>query len=514
MASICGIVARRRHSKILEEMALGKSLGLGLLEIRLDFLSRDIRFKQILGARPCPLIATIRRKKDGGQWYGEEDRRQALLRLAIAEGFDYVDIEFDAAHDVKRYGSTKRIVSFHDMAGFPADIEALHGEMIQRDADIVKLAVRAEKASDNAKVLALLAKTSFPTIAICMSEWGFPSRILGAKLGSPFTYAALNPLRIVAPGLPTVADLRDVYHYESIDAATEIYGVIGDPIAQSLSPLVHNASFRRLGLNKAYVPFRVTSADLEAFLKGIEVVRPRGLSVTIPHKRAMLQFGIVADDLVRRAKSANTRLKTDGGWTLHNTDGSAGVESLLSVTPEDPETGFRSVADRQVLILGAGGVACSIAHALKDAGAFVTVTSRRPEEGKSLAAQINCRFLEWHERYRELFEVLVNCTPVGMHPDVQATPFHQGTLREGMVVMDTVYHPENTLLVREARERGCLVATGVEMFVRQAEAQFRLFTGRSAPPDLMRELVREELSPARRMLREDRLAREAQPEKA
>ena len=506
MAELCGVIARKRHEKIFEEMAGAHRLGLNLLEIRLDFLNREPRFKEIVARRKCPIIATIRRKKDGGLYTGKEEKRRALLRAAIAEGFDYVDIEADVALSVPRYGDAKRIVSHHDFSHVPDNLEGLFTDLQDLDADILKIAVKTKKASDCFRVLSLMATAKKPTVAFCMGEYGLPTRILCAKMGAPFSYAAFNVMRIVAPGMMTVDDMRHLYHFEKIDAATQVYGLVGEPVSHSLSPLVHNVCFRQLGLNKVYVPFRVSPDDLPAFLKGAAEFPVFGLSVTIPHKEAVTAHGVTDDVIVRSSGSANTMMRTDRGWKLYNTDGPAAVSALMSVLPIDPESGLRSLADRKVLLLGSGGAAAGIAAALKEEGASVSISSRTNERARALASKVGCRSLEWEQIYAGIYDVVVNATPLGMHPNVGEVSYHQSALREGMVVMDVVYHPENTALVSEAKLRGCRVATGVDMFVRQAEEQFRLFCdGRSPPSGLMVDLVREEFSPARSMLRQARL---------
>jgi 3-dehydroquinate dehydratase/shikimate dehydrogenase len=147
------------------------------------------------------------------------------------------------------------------------------------------------------------------------------------------------------------------------------------------------------------------------------------------------------------------------------------------------------------LVLGAGGIARAVAHALHREGALVSVTNRTPERGHKLAEEVGCRYVEWAGRHSVLCDMVINCTSVGMHPNLDETPLHHSYLKPGLIVFDTVYTPETTLLVREARARGCHVITGVELFVRQAELQFRLFTGREPPENLVRQVVRRALSP-------------------
>lgn len=508
MADLCVTIARRRHRKALEELEAADAAGVRLVELRLDYLAQEPRLGDFIRHRRCPMIATIRRKDDGGMWSGTETERRKLLRSAIVAGFDYVDLEHDIAGSIARYGSTRRIVSIHDFRGMPEDLSALHARLKACDADVVKVAARVNHPAENFRLLRLIRKADIPTVAIGMGDLGSPSRILGAKFGSPFTYAAFGADRLVAPGILTLEQMREIYRYESIDADTEIYGVIGDPIVQSLSPLVHNAAYEALRLNKVYVPFRVPSGTLDAFLREVKKAEVGGLSVTIPHKEGVLAFGDPVDPIVARTKSANTLVRRkDGGYDLYNTDARAALDAILeglkAMHPElaDPLVG------RTALILGAGGVARTLAFALRDNKALVTIANRTADKAHRLAAEVGCTFVDWAERHAGHHDLVINGTKVGMVPNAGGSPYHAGSLAAGMLVFDTVYNPESTQLILDARSRGVTTVTGVEMFVRQAEAQFRLFTGQAPPAGLMASLVREELSPARNMLRQARLGK-------
>ncbi|MGL5095310.1 MAG: type I 3-dehydroquinate dehydratase, partial [Planctomycetia bacterium] len=510
MAQSCVIVGRSRHKKMVEEMQAAVDAGARLVELRLDFLQHDPKISEILRHRRVPLVATVRRKADGGRWAGSEEARLKLLRLLIAAGFDYVDLEDDVAGSIPRFGATKRIVSMHDFEGMPADLEARHARMAALDADVVKMAVTAHHPCVNFRLLQLVKNATVPTVAFGMGDLGFPSRILGAKYGSPFTYAAFNEERVVAPGLPTFEKLREVYRYDSIGPATKVFGVVGDPIGHSLSPLVHNAAMEKIGYDGVYVPWRIPQGSLDAFLTTAAAQFPfDGLSVTIPHKQAILPHGAAGDELTTTCGAANTMVRAAPGEAMkvYNTDAAAAVAALrTALTEADGAT--RLVAGLKVLLIGSGGVARTIAHALNAAGAIVTVSGRNELKVADLAQEVGCLALDWSQRRSQHFDVVVNATPVGMEPHVEATPIEPEALQAGMIVFDTIYTPENTRLVQAAKARGCRVATGVEMFIRQAEAQFLLFTGQPAPVGLMEAIVREESSPAKAMLREARLRAE------
>jgi 3-dehydroquinate dehydratase/shikimate dehydrogenase len=494
--------------------------GAQLIELRLDFLSHAPDFKRLLTRKPCDMVATLRRPQDGGRWKGTEDERKLLMRQCIVGGFEWVDIETDIAAEIPRFGDTRRIVSYHSVREMPEKLEQIHAEMCKQDADIVKIVVRAQRPMDNLRVLKLMHNAPKPTIAFCLGELGFPSRILSGRLGAPWTYAAFNKERGIAPGLPSFEEVRRIYRYDKLDSKTAVYGLIGDPVAHSLSPLVHNLLFQRHGVNGVYVPFRVARGDLEEFVKAFESLPVRGYSVTIPHKEAAAHTAPQKDPLALRIGAANTLVRLDSapqhqgivarealevladagqqrGFIAYNTDAQAAVDSLLANLPVVPDAPPPTIATRTVLILGAGGAARAVAHAMQREGAAVTVTNRTNERALQLAQELGCRALAWDARHSVTCDTLVNCTSVGMEPEVDEIPVHTSFLKPGLVVFDCVYTPENTLLINAARKRNCHVITGVEMFVRQAALQFRLFTGVEPSLEYLRDLVRKSLSHVR-----------------
>jgi 3-dehydroquinate dehydratase/shikimate dehydrogenase len=492
---ICVVIARTRHKMMLIEVQEAVKRGAKLVELRLDYLARSPDFKRLLAERPCPLIATVRRPEDGGRWNGTEQARRMLLRQAIVAGFDWIDLETDVADEIRRYKDVKRIISYHNLHETPADLDDIYQRMCQQDPDIVKVAVTAQNPGDNLRVLSLLANAPRPTVTICMGDMGGPSRVLSAKFGAAFTYAVFNKEYRVAPGMLSYDELQNVYRYDSINADTQVYGVIGDPVAHSLSPLIHNAAFAQLGINAVYLPFRVPRSQLPGFLNDFDRVPLQGYSVTIPHKEAAAALAHRKDEWVGLTNSANTLVRGGDGWAAYNTDAQAALTSLLSALPASRQNRPLPLEGRTVLLLGAGGVVRSLAHAIRRAGGEVIITGRTAARAQKLAAEVGGQAVDWTARDRTPCDIIVNGTPVGMHPNVDETPMPAGALKPGLIVMDTVYTPENTLLIKDARSRGCQVRTGVDMFVRQAAMQFKLFTGHDAPLDLMYKLVKRALSP-------------------
>jgi 3-dehydroquinate dehydratase/shikimate dehydrogenase len=495
MTILCTVIGRNRHKMIQAEIQEAARQGAQMIELRLDYLTKSPDFKRLLALKPCPLIATVRRQEDGGRWTGTEAARQMLLRQAVVAGFDWVDLETEVATVIGRFKNIKRIVSYHNLREIPDDLEELYLRMCEQDADVVKIAVRAQKVSDNLRVLKLMENPPVPTIALCLGDLGFPSRILAAKFGAPFIYAAFNIERTLSLGIPYFGEMKNTYFLEQVNQATKVFGVIGDPIGHSLSPVIHNAAMRKLGINGVYIPFRVPRGELSVFLKAYEAIPVKGYSVTIPHKEAALALAKTKDQTATIVGAANTLVMQEDGFTAYNTDLDAFRDSLTAALGASADGAASTLSGKGVLVLGAGGVARAVARALQSEGARITVANRSSERAQDLAEDVGCRFVNWEARHNVISDLLINCTPVGMHPHIDEIPVHTSFLRPELAVMDTIYTPENTLLIKEALARGCKVVTGVEMFIRQAATQFRLFTGQEAPLDLLRSIVKRALSP-------------------
>ncbi len=531
---ICVSIGRGRHREMIAEHKYLAEQGVSLIELRVDWIMRPVNLTRLFADRPCPAIFTCRRESDGGKWSKPESERLMLLRSAIAAGIDYVDLEEDIAASIPRYGKTKRIVSYHNFRETPANLEEIHQRMAALDADVVKLATMAHCQHDNLRMLRLVQSAKIPTVGLCMGEVGMPSRVLCLKFGSPFSFAAFHADRSLAPGQLSFKDMRELYRADKINADTEVYGVVADPVAHSMSPRIHNTGFGRLGLNKVYVPFRVGREELPTFLANCREFGVKGLSVTIPHKEEALRLLSRTDEASEQIGAVNT-IDLSGPTAIGaNTDCDAAMSAILRVfrpdsadkaagtaasvgatgvtglsTPATGEqsagassTGVTGMLDKplshvRALILGAGGAARAVVYGLRSAGAVCVITNRTPERAADLARRFAAESIPWEDRGRERYDLVVNCTPIGMHPNVDETPLEARFFGPRTVVFDTVYNPEQTLLVKHARESGSQVITGVDMFVAQAARQFEIFTGQSPPLEAMRDQVRRSISAAR-----------------
>jgi len=480
---------------------------------------------------PLPCIVTIRPTWEGGMYGGSETDRVSLIE-AIGTSDDaprYIDVELDAYrtsrnrrqkvnlavdHDQQvRDVEPSLILSTHDFRGRPADLRV--AAMASEPAcAVMKIAWMARSLRDNLEVIDLLVERVKPTVAMCMGEFGLMSRVLAPKFGGLFTFAALERGSESAPGQPTLDEMRKLYRFDRIGAPTRVYGIVGWPVGHSRSPHFHNDAFERAGFDGVYLPLPVP-AEWEHFKAtvGALVDHPRldlrGASVTIPHKAHCVRFvrerGGRVSALAAALGAANTLIVDDDGLLVcANTDAPAAVAELARAL--DIASGrFDGV---RVAVLGAGGVARAVAGGVALAGGHAVVFNREPVRAAELAAELTaglaaldraqldrCEIVESPSDSvdmgtivagdaavltTERFDAFVNCTPVGMQggpaPDgnplelLAGSAFTWERLR-GAVVMDTVYAPEITPLLRRAREHGARCVTGLAMFTEQATRQ-------------------------------------------
>jgi len=270
------------------------------------------------------------------------------------------------------------------------------------------------------------------------------------------------------------------------DTNTALYCVLGDPVAHSLSPVMLNRAFAHHGLNAVYLAFRVT--NLKAAIGGLRALDIRGASITLPHKSRVMAYLDDIDPVAAKIGAVNTIINNNGRLIGKNSDVTGALDALRAET---------ELAARKVLIIGAGGAARAIGYGVHTAGARVTITNRSPQTGSDLATDLEVDFLPLAEISTGSFDILINTTPVGMHPDVEAVPIPSGILSPGMLVMDIIYNPLETTLLKTAARTGCRTIDGVAMFINQGARQFEWWTGRKAPVDIMRQAVIENLQESR-----------------
>ncbi len=469
-----GVIVLSRHAM---------AAGADLVEVRLDTCVK-------LGAEPgavvaaiphlaLPTILTIRHPSENGDWQASDVERVRWFNQAGVLGVAWIDAELAqwsalTSAGLVRPPSTKLILSYHDFDGMGQDLTRRIATMRSLGADVAKIAVRPNDAAELAIIRDCYQASTGPLTVIGMGEHGLPSRLLAGAWGAAVTFARLDGDVGSAPGQPTVGELLKLYRIKQQNAQTKIYGVVGSPVSHSLSPLIHNTAFGQHKLNAVYVPFRVE--DVVAFWRacGDWIA---GLSITIPHKTALIGQMHTIEDLARRIGAMNTvyrdrDLKPVGA----NTDALAVISCV--------EEQICTVKDRCVLVLGAGGVGRAIGVAMKEKGARVIIVNRTADKAKDLAQEIGVEFMTLDQALMISFDVLVNGTSAGMgKPD--ESPWPSEHHREDSVVFDTVYHPLETKLLRDAQRAGARTVGGLQMLIRQALGQYQRWTGREAPEHLM-----------------------------
>lgn len=502
---------------LAQQVAAARAAGADLVELRLDYLRDWAVVEPLLAAGSnLPVILTLRSADQGGRWTGTEAERLAVLTHLAHQGPAYVDVEYSAwrrsaavrsalaevcdlhvGADARRSHAKRAkgarcglILSRHDLRRPPRNLSSVCDRLATTPADVVKIVAAARDATDACRMLAELERWRGrrDVVALSLGDAGLATRVLAAKFGGALTFACLDPRGASAPGQPTVRELRETYRWESIGTSTRVYGVVGWPLAHSLGPRVHNAAMSATGVDGVYVPWPVRPGyrALARFLDTLTAhpeLGVMGLSVTSPHKenvyRWLRQHGHTVRGDAAACRAVNTLIRcSPSGWEGANTD-VQGVREAF-----DPlDLGL--VSGRRVAVLGAGGAARAAIVALRNHARLITVYARSPHRTRGLVREFACRVEAWGDRESLDADVLINATPIGQWPAVDATPVPEHVLKPGMVVFDAVYQPRATRLLRAAEKRGCRVVYGDEMFIGQAAAQYELWHWNAAPRDAM-----------------------------
>ena len=474
---------------------LGTSPPLGF-ELRLDYLRDHSELETELHGMLSRLrypqtIATCRRVEAGGRFQGSVEDQLAVLTAAARAGCQWVDIEIESVKAVRNlpfkvFAPSKVIVSYHNYKN-TRDLGAVYRRLARLPVEAVKIASQAQNLQDNLKVLKLLKSNRRRRprlVALAMGNSGICSRVMAFRWGCPFTYASLGNHHAVAGGQLAINHMRSVYHVEHLDERTQLYGVVGTHSAMSLSPAMQNIAFQAKRVNALYLPCE--TARLSDFLKFARSLKFAGFSITMPFKRAIMKELVWMDPLAEKIGACNTVAVRHGKWMGWNTDSTAVTEVL---------TKRLRLPGSRILILGAGGAARAAAFALRAENADVFIAARREAVARKLARSVGAEAVPWENADNLDVDAVINATPVGMSPHSDAHPLDLARLRT-RVVFDMVYFPVETRFLSEARGRGLVTISGLEMLVAQGARQFEIWTGLSAPRALMEQAIRQALSHA------------------
>ncbi len=463
-----------------------------LAEVRLDYL-RDFDFtdpqslKKLLEDKTIPVIITCRARSEGGRQMVAEDVRLRLL-VEGAQWAEWCDIEYSSFDRVASLSPdySRMIISYHNFSETPADLENIYAKLSLLPAAVCKIATQANDFADSMTILRLLDRAhgeGRKLIALAMGEAGVITRVMALARGGFLTFGSLGQGRESAPGQLTCRELKQVYRVDYLSPKTTITGIIGKPVSHSASPAMHNAAYGALWLDFVYLPFEVD--DLRKFFDTIRSEPMRGLSVTIPHKVAVMNFLDEIDETARKIGAVNTIVVRDGRFFGYNTDAAGAMGPLEKICELEGES---------CAVLGAGGAARAVVYGLVERGAAVTVFARDLGRARPLTESFGVRVLPLAEFSASDARIVINTTPLGMHGhSVGQSAVPRETLRGRSIAYDLVYNPLATRFLYDAKAEGCRIITGLEMLVFQAALQFNLLTGFDVPVELMRRAAGERI---------------------
>ncbi len=461
------------------------------LEFRLDYLEKPLlalpKLKQFLQDHSqATAIATCRRAPNGGKFKGAVAAEMEVLQKAASSGFHIVDVELQTAESLKKGDLDKLreqgaalIVSYHDFEA-TRDLDGIFNRMLPFQAEFIKIVPTAKTLSDNVTLMRFLEATAdrANVIGICMGDYGVISRVLGVRAGSMFTFAAATTGEETGPGQIAARTLVETYRIDQVDAATKVYGVAGNPIKHSLSPIMMNTAFRRETVNAVYLALQTSKlSDLMNLVKEIPL---QGLSVTMPLKQEIMKHLERTDLLSAKIGAVNTVSRMpDGKLYGFNTD-VAGI-----VGPLEKRLALKGA---KVLVMGAGGAGRAAVFALRDKGAEVFILNRTAPTAAKLAKESGAKVIKREAVAKTTFDVIINATPIGQTGQKQQSLLEPKEINASFV-FDFVYNPVETPLIRMARQKNIPIITGVEMFVQQGCRQFEIWTGKPAPEEEMLRVV-------------------------
>ena len=460
-----------------------------IIEIRFDHLDpRDLDRALSLAESERTLLFTFRPSEEGGRDLPFDERLRFWEKVLNSHRNDLmIDLECDPkllmAIDPP---GIKRIVSRHHFERVE-DLDSTW-DSLAAFSDIGKIAITADDIVETIPLWKLLDKAdrnNKKIIPIAMGEAGKWTRILGLAHGAFMTYASLDEGDETAPGQVTARDLVETYRVKELNKSTEVYGVMGDPVASSLSPYIHNPAFASAGLNAVFVPLMVR--DLDAFIERMVLPKTReielnfrGFAVTMPHKQTIIKYLDEINPTARTIGAVNTvKIDVDGKLTGYNTDAVGFIEPL--------KQRYGSLNDARVAVLGSGGAARACVYALKQENCEVTVFARDGNKASILASEFQVRSSPLSQLTPADLDIVVNATPVGMIGGNNNDSILNASQLKGVkFVYDLVTAPAETMLIREAKAAGVEAIGGLEMLIAQAAKQFEIWTGHPADLDLMR----------------------------
>ena len=458
---VCVSLVEKSVKEAVAAGLVAQEKGADLLEVRFDLMDKLPEDLSPFRRLSVPRIATLRTARQGGRCELGDEERLRFFRRAARIGFEYIDIESDSPL-VRRMGrelkNTGVICSYHDFSGTPG-VSGILDALVSTASkgDLAKVAFQVNSISDLVRLheaAGMFSATGNHFIVIGMGPLGEVTRVLPRGFGSAFTYGSLEQGREAAPGQLDVGTLK------ALGGHPIITGLTGLPLGHSASPAMHDRAFQALNLPGRYLLFPAQNDEVGPLLDLVRELGIRGLNVTIPHKSAVMPFLDSVDPLAERVGAVNTIVNRNGRLEGRNTD-VTGLEKALLSAGADPR-------GMDVLVIGAGGAARACCAVLERRGARIWITDRTASRAQEVARRFSARVAGPADLTDAGFEMVVNCTPLGMKGFPDELPVDPSVFRPGQWAVDLVYNPPVTRFLTEAGNRGAKNLSGMEMLIYQA----------------------------------------------
>jgi 3-dehydroquinate dehydratase/shikimate dehydrogenase len=485
---ICVSIAQTSHKLAFVDM-LNAGNQCDLLEIRLDRFEKSPHIRALIEASPKPTIVSCRRREDGGAWEGTQAARLTLLRQAVLDKADYVEIELDCADQVRRYGDTKRVITYTNTAEVPDDLEAIYAEACRKDPDVIKLTLPARTPEEAWPLLKIVAKGQRPTVAVGWGRNGMMLNILGRRYKAPWTYAALEKGMETYPGMLSIRELEDFYDYRAIDSKTPLLAVTGLADEQLIVSRVLNHGFRLTGNKTRCLPLEM--GEVELFRKIAQAIKLAGVIVEDRLREQIVSVVNSSEEAVQSAGAADFIAIVGDQWRAFNVMYRCVVSSiedaLRQIHPAE-----KPLAGRTIVVVGCGPTARSIAVAVQKRGGAVVLADSDNDRAQRIARQLGCRFVATTQVYSTVADAMVLCrSDTDPQPGKAAIDIPRSVARESMLAVDLTNLPFNTPFLDEVRVLGGIAVAPVDVFVRLMQTVLKAYTGQTLTAEQLREPLAE-----------------------
>ncbi|HEX3147766.1 MAG TPA: type I 3-dehydroquinate dehydratase [Gemmataceae bacterium] len=466
---ICVTIVQESRRLALADMLNAAMLGADLVEVRLDKFEKDANLTELVTARRKPVLFSCRRPKDGGEWSGTEDERLTLLRSAVIAKADYVEVELDAADQIRPFPGCKRVVSYTNLSETPKDIDAIYQQLQTKKPDVIKVTCKADTPEQAWPLVHLLNKPPVPTIVEARGPAGTMLTLVGRKVGAPWTTAAMERGMEAFPGQPTVQDLVDIYRYRQIGKPTRFVGVTGDGERSRVVCGLLNTAFAHANLPHQALPMEMGNKRL--FKKVAEAIRLQSVFLDEAQYEGQHEIAKLDESAVSPVLAADGLTPGETEWTAFNALGPAVATALLDIKRE--REGGESLKGRVVALAGCGALTRMLAIPLKAAGASLMWASRDRNAVHAASQAFGGRQVLWEAVYATSHDVLVIGRDGSKTDAGSDLPLHPGYLKSGMIVVDLTAGMAPSKFLREAESRGCGIVSPGRILVEQVRDHVR-----------------------------------------